>query len=536
MSEGSSHFLAPMKLLLIVVTVFFGLLPPVISAEKNPPSRPAKAEHIILMVWDGMRPDFISPQFTPNLYQLAREGVFFKNHHALFVSSTEVNGTALATGVYPNKSGIMANTDYRPDIGFLQGTGTENLDAIRRGDLISGGKYLPVPTLPEILHQAGIPTIVAGTKAVAVLFDRFTQRTSAAASNSVMLHKGKTIPSTALPPIVKTNEKDFPPTVTQPNKDQDAWTTKALTHTLWRKGLPRLTILWLSDPDATQHETAPGSEASLTAIDNSDKNLGEVLKMLEEKKVRDKTDIFIVSDHGFSTVARPRNVVDILKRARFKAANKFDDPEPEDILVVNNGGSVSIYVMGQNPSTIERLVEFFQSSDFAGVIFSKVPIEGTFPFTHVRIDTTNYTPDLVITMRWTEDKNEYGTPGMIISDGGPKKGGGTHGSLSRFDMRNTLIGWGPDLRTGMINTLPSGNADLAPTILWLLGVKGPTMDGRVLHEALADGEAKKPAAPEPKTLTASRELDLFQWTQYLKTTTYDHVVYFDEGNGAASPR
>jgi predicted AlkP superfamily pyrophosphatase or phosphodiesterase len=77
-----------------------------------------KAEHVVMVVWDGMRPDFITPQYTPTLYQLAEDGVFFKNHHPVYVSSTEVNGTALATGVYPNRSGIIANRDYRPEVGW----------------------------------------------------------------------------------------------------------------------------------------------------------------------------------------------------------------------------------------------------------------------------------------------------------------------------------------------------------------------------------------------------------------------------------
>src|SRR5215216_7028358 len=78
-----------------------------------------KAEHVVLVVWDGMRPDFVSAHYTPQLYDLAQRGTFFKNHHPVYVSSTEVNGTALATGVYPNRSGIVANSEYRPEIGWL---------------------------------------------------------------------------------------------------------------------------------------------------------------------------------------------------------------------------------------------------------------------------------------------------------------------------------------------------------------------------------------------------------------------------------
>src|ERR1051325_2654914 len=113
------------------------------------------AEHVVLVVWDGMRRDFITPEHTPNLYRLAQEGVFFKNHHPVYVSSTEVNGTALATGDYPIHSGIMANSDYRPLLGWLSPNATEGVEAIRRGDLISDGHYILVPTVAEILHGAG---------------------------------------------------------------------------------------------------------------------------------------------------------------------------------------------------------------------------------------------------------------------------------------------------------------------------------------------------------------------------------------------
>jgi arylsulfatase A-like enzyme len=103
--------------------------------------------------------------------------------------------------------------------------------------------------------------------------------------------------------------------------------------------------------------------------------------------------------------------------------------------------------------------------------------------------------------------------------------------LSRFDMNNTLVAHGPDFKRGLINDMPSGNVDVAPTILWLLGVKAPsTMDGRVLHEALAHSTVKPPRA-ETKTIEASRDIGLFHWQQYLKFSTVGTTRYFDEGNG-----
>ena len=70
----------------------------------------------MVIVWDGMRPDFVTEQTTPTLTRLARQGVTFRNHHPVYLSTTEVNGTALATGVYPAESGIIANKEFRPAI------------------------------------------------------------------------------------------------------------------------------------------------------------------------------------------------------------------------------------------------------------------------------------------------------------------------------------------------------------------------------------------------------------------------------------
>jgi arylsulfatase A-like enzyme len=263
-----------------------------------------------------------------------------------------------------------------------------------------------------------------------------------------------------------------------------------------------------------------------------DKRLADVLKALEEKKVRDKTDIFIVSDHGFSTIQRGPNIADTLKKAKFKATRKFEDPEPGDVMVVGLGGSVLFYVIEQDEEVIRKLVEFLQASDFAGVIFSRLPLDGTFPLSQVRIDTDKTEPDVVVSLRWSADKNEFGTPGLVLGDEG-KKGKGTHASLSRFDMHNTLVAAGPDLRRGFISELPSGNADLVPTILWILGIEPPQrMDGRILTEALEGHSAGAPKA-EQKTIEATTEHGLFRWRQVLKFSTVGEAIYFDEGNGEA---
>ena len=490
-----------------------------------------KAEHVVIVVWDGMRPDFITPQYCPNLYSLATNGVFFKNNHCAYVSSTEVNGTALATGVHPGRSRVIANTEYRPEISVTGTFATEGLDAIRRGDLLTGGHYLGAETLAEILQDEGISTVIAGSKPVVLLHDRSNKKNSEAEKESVLLFEGKTIPRAAGEGLPKLNDDKNWPSNAVPNTAQDNWTTRSLIRGLWRKGVPKYTLLWLSDPDKSQHDVGVGAPNALAGIESSDKNLGEVIKAAKERGVYEKTDIIVVSDHGFSTIAKGPDVVEILKKAKFSAFKKNDNPEPGDVMVVGLGGSVMFYVVDHQEPVIRRLVEFLQQSDFAGVVFSKLPIEGTFPLDAVRYGGTNAGPDVMISMRWTDEKNDHGAPGMFYSMDGTK-GKGSHASLSRYDMNNTLVAAGPDFRRGLISKIPSGNIDVAPTVLYLLGVKPPKpMDGRVLHEALVGTSGAPPTVKERK-LDATRDLGLLRWSQYLIFLEVDNATYFHEGNGA----
>src|SRR3989441_7313541 len=121
---------------------------------------PKSDRHVVVVVWDGMRPDFVSEKTTPTLWQLAREGVAFRNHHAVYPSATMVNGTALVTGVYPGKSGIIANHVYRPDIDPHHALDVEVSSVVEKGDQLSAGKYISVPTIAELVKRAGACSII----------------------------------------------------------------------------------------------------------------------------------------------------------------------------------------------------------------------------------------------------------------------------------------------------------------------------------------------------------------------------------------
>src|SRR5437867_4026194 len=330
--------------------------------------------HIVVVVWDGMRPDFVSEQNTPALWKLSREGVTFRNHHAVYPSATIVNGTAVVTGVYPSKNGIIANHVYRPDIDLNHAIDVEIPAVVKKGDELSGGKYISVPTIAELVQRAGGRTAIASAKSVGLLLDR--QTGIGPAKNCVTLFTGQALPRDALTPIVAALGP-FPTAHLQ----HDAWTTKAVTDFLWKDGVPALSVIWLGEPDLTEHESAPGAPPALDAIKSSDENLAAILSALDRQGARETTDLFVVSDHGFSTIRRSIDLRKILSDAGFAAKTEFDgEPKPGDIMLVGNGGSVLFYVVGHDTTVTRHLVEFLQQSDFAGVIFTKQGLAGTFHF------------------------------------------------------------------------------------------------------------------------------------------------------------
>src|SRR5205823_4449454 len=231
-----------------------------------------------------------------------------------------------------------------------------------KGDELSGGKYIALPTIAELIRNGGGKTAIATAKTVGLLFDRHADPRS-----GQNIFAGDSAPPEAITEIVKTLGA-FPPAM-QP-ADRDAWTTKALTDFLWEKDIPQFSLLWLSEPDDTEHKTAPGAPAAIAAIKSSDDNLARVLAALDRPAsgpsrtgvkgtVRQATDIFVVSDHGFSTIARSIDVPKILRNAGFDAVTELTgEPKSGQIMIVGNGGTVLFYIIGHDAAVTRRLAEF----------------------------------------------------------------------------------------------------------------------------------------------------------------------------------
>jgi arylsulfatase A-like enzyme len=526
--KATKKFTSISRLKPLLVALLLSVVPAALSEETPAPND----RHVVVVVWDGMRPDSVTERDSPTLWKLAHDGVTFRQHHSVYPTATNVNGAAMATGVYPNRNGIIANREFRPSIDARNVFENADWEVIKKADEVTGGKYVAVPTVAELLRAAGRKTAIAGTKSVAYLHDRHADWTSATLKNSV---KFAAAPMPAA--LREETIRLLGPFLTQADNTSDErnrYAARALTEVLWRDELPAFSLLWLSDPDISEHDSAPGSEACVAGVRSSDRNLALVLDALEKKKARKSTDVFVVSDHGFSTVERAIDFSAELRKAGFEVKAPFTEtPKRGQIITADNAGTILFYVIDHDRDVTARLIEWLQRSDFAGVIFAREKFEGTFSLEFARTNTAD-APDVMVSLRWNKKANQFGVPGQIIADNARPAGKGTHVTLSEFDVHNMLVAAGPDFRKGAATTLPSSNLDLAPTVLHLLGIEPPQkLDGRVLIEAMEEKAERMEALS--KTMQAARKFPSGEWQQHLRVSLVGETIYIDEGNGSFSP-
>jgi len=86
--------------------------------------------------------------------------------------------------------------------------------------------------------------------------------------------------------------------------------------------------------------------------------------------------------------------------------------------------------------------------------------------------------------------------------------------------------------------LPTGNVDLAPTILNILGINGPQeMDGRILSEAMVNtNRVPGGSKTETKTIEGKKDFTAGKWRQSLRISRVGSTIYLDEGNGVFTPK
>src|SRR3981189_823065 len=139
------------------------------------------------MVWDGLRPELVSPQVTPNLSRLAQQGVWFDRSHAVYPTLTRANSPAISTGCRPGRAGVPGNTFCLPTGSGLGEYTTGDAANLQRLADADGRPILLVDTLADRVHRAGGNTVGVGSASPG---SAFLQHPRAAEAGDVIICEG----------------------------------------------------------------------------------------------------------------------------------------------------------------------------------------------------------------------------------------------------------------------------------------------------------------------------------------------------------
>ena len=441
------------------------------------PSTPSR--HLLIVV-DGLRPDYVTDAVMPNLVALGRRGVVFTRHHSVYPTVTRVNASSISTGSYPERHGLMGNSVFFPKV-----DPAKFLDTSSRGDLLkivaAEGQLLTAPTLGQSLQAAGKKLLVVSSGSTGSAF-----LNNHTVSGGAILH-----PEFTLPESLGVDMQALGPVPAEGAPDAlDRYAVDAFLK-VGLKQDPTVTVLWLGALDDTAHSKGIGAPETVAILRHVDREIKRVEDGLRAAGLFESYDIWVTSDHGFTTYTGGVDLSAVLR----PHARTMADGSPRIV-----SGAGAIYVRDGDQGTIAAIVTALQATSGAGAIFTRAAqpgsLTGSVPgslsfeaarWSHARSAQILFSPD------WTDAANAHGWRGTAAS-------GGTagHGSTSPWDIHNTLMAAGPDLKRGITIETPSANVDFAPTFLKLLNLSVPsTVQGRPLDEALVRGAALGAGAVRP---------------------------------------
>lgn len=223
------------------------------SAAFWPSPQPEAAPKVLIVGWDGVRPDIMAEVETPNLDRLLREGTF--NDRAVTARPT-VSGpcwSSILTGTWPEKHGVLSNDfssnryDRYPDLFTLVES--------QRPDL---NTFVVADWLPLVADDAGGP-VVGGAVDRRVALDGYEEGWSVADSLSV---------EAALEEL--------------------------------GSGNPDLLFVYAGAPDEISHESGGIGTEYREAIAAADGQLGRLLEGIQSRPSFPDEDwlVLVTTDHG----------------------------------------------------------------------------------------------------------------------------------------------------------------------------------------------------------------------------------------------
>jgi len=426
----------------------------------------AEERHVVVISIDGLPGRYLDDPLAslPVIRSLAKSGV--RANQGMLVSNPSVtwpNHTTLMTGVHPETHGVIFNGGLERD----SATRTVKVNPKKtQKDLVK------VPLLFDILKSEGI---------------------SSAAINWPCTRESTTIADN-FPDVPDNIQHSTPRLVAELNEANvlrhfdsgsavvrdEIWTDAACHILKTRK--PRLLALHLLNLDGTHHRYGPETPPGYTAAALTDALVGRVLHALDDAGIRDRTAVFIVSDHGFIAIHKAVHANLVLKNGGLIEADGAKIRSAR-AMVIPEGGTGLVYLT--NPETAKEDAETVRK--LFGSVEGIADILG--PEDFGRLSMPDPSKDSNMANLLLVAKEGYTISGSLNGSKivVPNRAGitGSHGYVSTEPKMNAIfVAAGSGIQSGVKLDL-ARNIDVAPTVSSLLGVKLENAKGKVLTSILS---------------------------------------------------
>jgi hypothetical protein len=442
----------------------------------------------LIVVFDGLRPDMVGADTMPHLHAFQTAHCRFAESRCVFPSETRVNAAALVTGCHAGRHGVVGNQFHAASIFPDRPIRTSERDDLLAADARFAGGLIQVPSLGERLAASGrtLAVVSTGSTGSGWLLHHRAERLG----QFRWLTHGAThsTPADAWAEI----ESRFgpPPAVAIPQTARLDHATSILLDYVLPAIDPDVAILWFTDPDYTYHYRGIGSPEARAALRGADQAFGRIVDRWQRAAESDRRAIFVASDHGHITNRDRIDLLAALRGGGFSVDTRAAGNADAGLVP----GSVSGLSFRRRDHGLQRaVVDWLAAQPWCGALFSAGPdavagaIAGTVNCALLGLKSAR-TADFLFTLAHDDHAGDGGWPGGGLHDSDLPPAGGNHGGLHPREMNNVLLAGGAPFRTVFTSPCPAGIIDVTPTVLHLLGIPATGCDGRVLHEALVNGD------------------------------------------------
>lgn len=295
------------------------------------------AKRVMLISWDGFRPAFVtSDKFkTPNTRKLLKDSAYSLELEPINPTVTYPNHTTMVTGVPSSVHGILSNSVFDAKKGPLPAWYWES------------DKIKTTPIWKQAFEEGkktsifGWPVTVGG-KATWLFPETFTVKGMNKTNEELIRAESG---AEALKEIEGALGARIP---TDNELEHDQWVTKAAVY-LEKKHQPDLQLVHLINVDHWQHLTGINSKETLAAVEEIDRQVGELSKSLTDKD----TCLIILGDHGHADYKKVFNINTILKNRGMIQLNKQNEVQSWKAIAHVSGSQAAIYLQ---PKTDRKTV------------------------------------------------------------------------------------------------------------------------------------------------------------------------------------